>query len=401
MPVIDTSSKSAFFSSVQDLAKNVFFVSLFPTIGILAYLLYGLFSGQLADASVGKASAQTVHLVGQLSFYLNLSLIVTLLTSLLLFYEYDALGYALVASSGILAYGIKFSIDFLFSSDAARLTKGAASSSLLQEFTIAAMMIGAPGVILLVKNIISRMIDRPSHDLSTITYGKDVAEQQKRPTAMIGAFAACWQLPFCRDGIRIRCPIFHAKTRCWKQRVGCMCEENIIILAMGSEDNNKTKDIGASVGAGGFVPIGDILTKSAEQKKANIPTRVGPRGVRIPTNPHLTDAQKRMRCHNCIIYNEHQRQKYQLLSGPLALMVPVLVFWQYPNLLIILANLLGMLDSLITHLSFDPSRGNTISLSQGINGNIVVETVMIVCLTLVVMAWAQRALEYAVFKLKI
>ena len=175
---INTSSSTAFFNSVQDLAKNVFYVSLFPTIGILAYLLYGLFSGQLADASAGKASLQTIHLVGQLSFYLNISLIVTLLTSLLLFYEYDALAYALVATAGILAYGIKFSIDFLFSSEAARLTKGDASSALLQEFTIAAMMIGAPGVILLVKNIISRMIDGSSQDLSAITYGKDVAEHK-------------------------------------------------------------------------------------------------------------------------------------------------------------------------------------------------------------------------------
>ena len=91
----------------------------------------------------------------------------------------------------------------------------------------------------------------------------------------------------------------------------------------------------------------------------------------------------------------------QLLSGPLALMVPVLVFWQYQNLLVIIANLLSALDSFVAHISFDPSKTNGISISQGVNGNIMVETVMIVCLTLVVMTWAQRSLEYVVFKLKL
>ena len=74
MPIINTSSNSAFFSSIQDLAKNVFFVSLFPTIGLLAYLLFGLFSGQLADASAGKASLHTIQLVSQISFYQILAL---------------------------------------------------------------------------------------------------------------------------------------------------------------------------------------------------------------------------------------------------------------------------------------------------------------------------------------
>src|SRR5262249_18302282 len=151
-------------------------------------------------------------------------------------------------------------------------------------------MIGAPGVALVVKHIIGRIIDtRSAQDLANVTYGKDVGAQQ-RPQALLGIFAACWQLPFCRDGIRTKCPIYHAKTKCWKELVGCMCEENIILLAMGGEEHKKGQDMTADGAAaaptsGGFVPIGDLITKKAEETRASIPMRPGPRGVRLPHNP--------------------------------------------------------------------------------------------------------------------
>jgi hypothetical protein len=213
----------------------------------------------------------------------------------------------------------------------------------------------------------------------------------------IGAFAKCWQLPFCRESLRKKCPIYHARTKCWKERVGCMCEENVIRLAMGGEDEQKPVDMTKEAG---FVPIGDLITKSEKEERKSIPTRPGPRGVRIPTNPHLTESQKKMRCHNCIIFNEHQRQKYQLLSPIVTLAVPALVFWQFEALRNLIGNMLNMIDSVVGRVTFSGANAGASNLTKEVTGNLPVETLLIVCLTLVMMTWALRFLEYCMFKLR-
>ena len=181
-----------------------------------------------------------------------------------------------------------------------------------------------------------------------------------------------------------------------------MCEENVILMAMGGTDKEQAHDMTAApVSSGGFVPIGDLLTKSAEKTRANITTRMGPRGVRIPTNPHLSDAAKRQRCRNCVIFNEHQRQKYSFLSGPVTVSVPAFVFWNFSNLVTLIGNFLNGIEKLVGRVSFTGQVGTVSEVTRTLASNLFVETMIIVCLTLVLMTWAQRLLEFVCFKIKI
>ncbi len=396
-----TNQGSGISETVREWAQKTLALSLVPAIFLFAYLIYGLFSGQLAGAAQNKADARhAVELVGQLSFYLNIALVIALVSALFLYYEFEALGVILLVLAAVLAYGIRLAVDYLGSG---QLANGKAAISLFGEFRLAALIIGAPGVALVLKELLSRIVSaRHRQDLSALTYGSEVAKQRDRPQALIGAFAACWQLPFCRDGIRAKCPIYHARTKCWKERVGCMCEENIILLAMGGPEKERAKDMTAApVSAGGFVPIGDLIAKSNEQTKAAITTRKGPRGVRIPTNPHLSDSAKRQRCRNCVIYNEHQRQKYGFFSGPVTIAVPALVFWNYQNLIAFLGGAMNGLQAIVARFSFTGHPANVSEITKSLAGNMVVENVLIVCMTLVLMTWAQRLLEFACFKIKI
>lgn len=392
---------SGISETVREWAQKVFVLSLIPVVCLFTYLAYGLFSGQLAGAAHShKEALHAVELVGQLSLYLNVALVIALISSLFMYYEFEALGIVLLVLAAILAYGIRFGLDFAGSS---QIANGSAAKALFGEFRLAAMILGAPGVVLVLRDIVARIIDsRNRQDLSALTYGKDVAKQYERPQALIGAFAACWQLPFCRDGIRVKCPIFLARTKCWKQRVGCMCEENIILLAMGGTEKERGQDMTAAPAAtGGFVPIGDLLTKNTEKTRSAITTRVGPRGVHIPTNPHLSDGAKRERCRNCVIYNEHQRQKYGFLSGPVTVAVPALVFWNFNNLLLIMNSAMNNLEATVAKFSFTGHPANINEVTRSVSGNMVIETVLIVCMTLVLMTWAQRLLEFVCFKIKI
>ena len=188
-----------------------------------------------------------------------------------------------------------------------------------------------------------------------------------------------------------------------------MCEENVMLLAMGGEDRSSGVNLVASgagkapaaPAAGGFVPIGDLITQNSQKTRASMTFRTTPGGVKIPTNPHLSSMQKLSRCHNCIIFNEHQRQKYQLFSGPVTLAVPVVVMWQFQNLLGFVESLMRGIDGMIGHLSFSGSSNSAGSITQAINGSVPVETLILGCLTIVAMTWAQKILEYCVFKLKL
>lgn len=401
MPTIrhaDGSSESFLPQAVVDILAKAFIVALIVTIGAFGYLLYGLFSGDLAAAnSTHEIRLHALQLVQSTSNILNITLAVTLVCGLLLFYENEAIAIIMLAVSAFLLFGLHFLLDY-FSSQT-KLTAGPAAQSTLREIKQAAIMIGVPGVLLFLWNMIQRIRDaRSGVDLANMSYGKEVEQEEVRGS-LIGAFAKCWQLPFCREGIRVKCPIYHARTKCWKQRVGCMCEENVLRLAVGGDDD-KPIDMTQSAG---FVPIGDLITKSEKEARPTIPTKAGPRGVRIPTNPHLTEHQKRERCRNCVIYNEHQRQKYGLASPLVTIAVPILVFLNFDTLKELLTSLLTTLDRIVGHLSFNPAATahGPSQLSMDVNGSLPIAAILIMALTLLVMTWALRFLEYCMFQIKI
>jgi hypothetical protein len=381
---------------VLDNVKKVFQFALIISLAMFGYLLYGLLSGAFADAAMKLDEAKhALTLVNQVSTYLNIGVVLTMLCAILLYYEELTFGFALLGISAVLAYGIQLGM-LAFGGDAKQYTAGGAAQTFLHETWLMAMMIGAPGVLIVLRAMGVRFMEaREGEDLTSMQYGGNV-QKEEVPRAFLPILAKCWQLPFCRAGVRENCPIYLAKTKCWKERVGCMCEENIILLAMGGSEKQQPVNITKEMG---FVAIGDILTKGNEEKRANIQTRVGPRGVRIPTNPHVTDVQKRERCRNCIIYNEHQRVKYSFFSVPVTLFVPVLVFSQFDTVRLWLSSLLQGLDHLVNHISI--SGTTSVDFSRQITGSVPIEAIIIGCMTLVVMTWAQRFLEYCIFKLKI
>jgi hypothetical protein len=389
---------------MTDLAQKVFYIGLVITLGILGYLVYGLFSGELANAAHGaKGAAQlaehqhALQLVTSLSEYLNISLLVTVIAASILFYETETAGLVMLLLAAFFAYGIQFSIDFLFAQDKAQLEAGDLSNLTLAAIQHTAIIIGVPGVLLFLRSILLRISEgRRGPDLTAVQYGKG-AKKEQVPRALLSATAKCWQLPFCREAIRVKCPIYLGRTKCWKERVGCMCEENIILLAAGGEEHkpiDMTKEVG-------FVAIGDLIAKSDTDKRTNMHTRKGPRGVRIPTNPHLTDGQKRERCRNCVIYNEHQRQKYQLLAPLITIAVPAFVLLQFDSLRVWLGTALRSIDTLIGSLKFTDATASTSTITKEVSSSLFIEGTIILCLTLMVITWALRFLEYCTFKIKI
>ncbi|MDR3689295.1 MAG: hypothetical protein P4L46_07950 [Fimbriimonas sp.] len=139
--------------------------------------------------------------------------------------------------------------------------------------------IGVIGLLVVIADVAIRIQQRMKTGAKAdqLKYGKGIKEEAERQNVLLGK---CWQLPFCRKFVRERCPIYLSRRTCWKELVGCMCEEQVIRGAM----ENKP------------IPKDELLA-------ANY----------IPHNHKLTEAQKKERCYSCIIYNEHQKHKYKIM----------------------------------------------------------------------------------------
>ena len=191
----------------------------------------------------------------------------------------------------------------------------------------------------------------------SLKYGKGVTEESDRKNVFMGK---CWQLPYCRKFVREKCPIYHAQRTCWKELVGCMCEESVIRVAM----DNK--------------PVSKEALLS---------------GAAIPRNNKLSDSAKRERCKTCVIYNEHQKHKYKL-AMPTVIVGYILIYALFKG---------PIADGINSFLN----RGNKVisDLSVGtvkdVHTGDFFTQFLVGAVIVVMLAYTIKVVEYAIFKLKI
>ncbi len=200
-----------------------------------------------------------------------------------------------------------------------------------------------------------------------LKYGKGVKEERDIRNVFMGK---CWQLPYCRKFVRERCPIYHSKRTCWKERVGCMCEESVIKNAM----DNKV------------IPA-DIVAASKF----------------IPQNHKLSAAQKAERCRQCVIYNEHQKHKYSLMLPVVstAVIAVFAVMWQ--PLAMMIQGGLSSIDRIYQTVTITQSPDVKASVqATSVEGGVIpYHYIILFVLALVSLAYTVKILEYLIWKLKI
>jgi hypothetical protein len=209
-------------------------------------------------------------------------------------------------------------------------------------------------------------------------YGQGVREERDVKNIFLGK---CWQLPYCRKFVRERCPIYHSKRTCWKERVGCMCEEQVIRNAMADVTISKDSILAAK---------------------------------RIPKNNTLTLQQKKARCASCIIYNEHQKHKYRaLLPATILGVVMVGVVFFTPGSVAIQTGLRGFTTK-VSEVTTTSQANNQVPVDDnqksdlnvntdvtGIDGKIPYAAIIYSTCVLVGLAYSVRFVEYLIFKHKI
>ena len=190
-----------------------------------------------------------------------------------------------------------------------------------------------------------------------LKYGRGIQEERYQ-NKLLGK---CWQLPYCRKFVREKCPIYHSKRTCWKERVGCMCEEEVIRNAM--ENRAIPKD---AVAAARYIPV----------------------------NNKLSSSQKAQRCKQCVIYNEHLKHKYRVLLPVTIVSFALLYFVMRGPLL----EMSGGVITKINNVLQGATVGNASIQTQGVN---IFKEVILDCFMFVLLAYVLKLLEFVIFKLKV
>ncbi len=331
----------------------------------LVYLLYALFFAGLEQAQ-NFTPADQARIQGNLTLFGRLILLGAGMVVVGVAWNYleeATVGVILL----LLAIFFYWGLPFLIGQFATLPTPGTLHAYALVQLRQLVWVLFPPGLVLTVFVGIAQGIRRLRYGASldqTLKLGSGVTRQQTQQRFL----GKCWQLPYCRDYVRQRCPIYHARRTCWREGVGCMCEEKNIAKAL-------------------------IDVRISDNPEAN--------AKYIPHNTTLTKWELRQRCGECVIYNEHQRQKYQLFAPlTVGMVIGIAYFFREP-LRGQVYNLLGLLDNLLARFTLMPSEAREGVLKAAAQANETAAWILYIALTIMVLSYALRTVETVIFKWKL
>lgn len=355
---------------LQDLLQLIGVVSAAGVALATAYLLWGVFSGMVSSWATLPPTErlrveQNVNLAGRA---LLASTAVAAASFTLLYLQETTIGYIFLLLAALLALGVPLGIIHLAPPAGREPTL---LPTVVVAFQQAGLLCLVPGIIFAVLDVWMRVTSgyfREMFNRANLRYGANVMRESQPTNRFLGK---CWQLPFCRPSIRKSCPIYHARRACWREGVGCMCEERVILQAL-------------------------------EGKGA--PSSDPRQNVRfIPYNRHLSEEEKRERCRNCIIYNYRQQQKYQVIA-PMVIVAAIAIVLHYAQQAQqLLFQVLRTVDTFVARFAFLPSSGEVqyMKIESLARSSEFVAWMMIGIIAVILVSYVLRIAEYFIFQLKV
>lgn len=324
----------------------------------VAFLVYNYSASGSAVGAMAKQAQSNISMFGGLAL---VGLTAAALAISYLQWGEEVLGPLLIIAWAILYFSPLF-LPSMFSLN----QTNAASQGAQNALQMAAIPVGIIGFLVLIGDVVTRIRLRSKEGAKAdqLKYGKGLKEEKDIRNVFMGK---CWQLPYCRKFVRERCPIYHARRSCWKERVGCMCEESVIRNAM----------------EGRVIPTDQVGAAKY-----------------IPQNTKLTPDQKAERCRQCVIYNEHQKHKYKL-AMPVAIGGTVTIY------LLFREPMAQGVQSMMTGINSVVSKGMLNQNSKDLkktglgSGDVAFNEVILVALLIVGLAYLIRFIEYLFFKAKV
>jgi hypothetical protein len=106
------------------------------------------------------------------------------------------------------------------------------------------------------------------------------------------------------------------------------------------------------------------------------------------------------RCRNCVIYNEHQRMKYQFFAPLMVLALPGLTFWKFEEITGWINSIIHSMDIFMSKLSLTGGGGAASGVSF-LSTPMSVQVILIGCLVVIGTTMLLRGLEVVIFRWKV
>lgn len=332
----------------------------------MSYLLFIVFGSKLRAFGAMSAGdrAYLLQTVDVAEFVLRAASVVVVASLFVRYYFESAVGQLLALIGGALYF---FSPAALAGLTLGAFLKIPLYQSIVNEISLVGLIGLIPGGFLLLRDTYQRIRQGiRARFASGHKWGDE--EERVRKHCRRKAFEQCWDMAFCREYVKNVCPAWDKRKPCWRIKSGCYCDEGTIMRAMtsGAADNPSMRGI----------------VQSLRMEKAR--------------RDSMSAKQKRMRCRRCVIYSEHQRQKYRILS-PLVFPAVIVAFLIFRDRLT--WGSMYVFHSTDRFMSFlMHQHQNSFSLAGEEH---IFVTLAMVWLWLMVVSYSLRALEYLIFDLQV
>ncbi len=333
----------------------------------LSYLLITVFGGHISDVAklAGEDRAYLVQSVSLAARALVIGSIVLVASLVLRFTMDEVVGQALSIIGALFYFGSPAFFGAVV--DQRMMLGNSLFKSVIWAFRDMGGICLLPGLFLVLRDAILRIWTGIS--VKRVLERRWGDEEERKKHFKPKFYGSCWDMLFCRDFVRKVCPAYAARKPCWRLKIGCYCDENTILRAKTSAGANNEHARGI----------------------------INSLGLNRQSNTRLSNKLKRERCRRCGIYAEHQRQKYRLLSPMVFPAVGVFLYVFYEQISTWVGIALQKTDRFMSFLAYGSQKSAYTLSDQGQ----VLTTLAIVWLTIIVISYALRALEYLVFELQV
>jgi len=341
----------AFTDFLGSASRLLVFLGLVGTVVSVAFLVYYLYAFGSAGATLNASQAMTM-----VDIFRNVLIACALAVGVgctYLFWGEQTLGVLMIVA-GCILYFSPYYVPSVLGNNGSSAVYNAA----LGAIVMGGGALGLLGILVTVIDVGIRIKDRSDQGsrADQLKFGKGIKEEVDRHNVFMGK---CWQLPFCRKFVRERCPIYHSRRTCWKELVGCMCEEQVIRDAMG----------------------GKVIPKDAVSAASY-----------IPHNNKLTFNQKRERCKVCVIYNEHQKHKYKATLWPTVLGVIGIYALAHGPLVDATSGIVDRVTKVFNAATLQSNAASQVAYFPEI---------LLACIVLLLLTYVIKLLEYLFFTAKV
>lgn len=325
----------------------------------LAYLLYVVFGGKLANLKTLKApdQQQLMQTIGWAKTLLKVGAVALVIGLCIRFFYDEMVGLVLTIAGAVLYF---FSPSVFSSMTMGELKQQPIYQGIVNEIATMGLIFIVPGILLLVRDVIARVANRFGAWHEVPTTGVEDGELH-RGSRKHGAYEMCWNMACCNERTKRLCKAWAARRPCWQIKSGCMCDEDLIKRA--------------------------YEERTGDRQQVAEDTR--PKAV-------LSAQQKAARCRNCTIFLEHQRQKFKIATPAAVVLVVIIYALVYSRLADFLFGVFKGMDRFMSFMTYH--HGPTASFAT--QGH-VVTTLAMICIGVALLSFTLRTLEYMIFDLQI